>query len=147
MTRRGRKSLFRGRGRLSSRTSSLRHPTRSGWLGGLGTILVGNGRNGLSSVGFAGDTLLSITRFKDQYVIASDYALHIFDGHLLKSLKPHLRGGSTPTPLRVQAIYDVLYYFDYKLRIYRFDGERWDQIPIPPELLKRDFKGLPKRNG
>ncbi|WP_244480934.1 hypothetical protein [Methylobacterium sp. Leaf102] len=120
-------------------------PDRVWMVGSRGTILVGNARSGFSNVGFAGDTetLLSIIRFKDKYIVASDYALHIFDGHHLTPLKPRLRRrGGAPTPLRVQAVHDVLFYFDYKLGVHRFDGNRWEEIPIPPELLARDFRGL-----
>ena len=42
----------------------------------------------------------------------------------------------------MQAVDDVLFYFDYKLGVHRFDGNRWEEIPIPPELLARDFRGL-----
>jgi hypothetical protein len=78
-------------------------------------------------------------------VIASDYALHWFDGHLLSPLKPILDPSinrNIPTPLKVQAVDDVLYLFDYKHGIHIFDGVKWAEIEIPPELLEREFKGL-----
>ncbi|SEP20075.1 hypothetical protein SAMN04487843_108107 [Methylobacterium sp. ap11] len=123
-------------------------PDKVWMVGSHGTILVGNGRDGFRSIGFAGDTetLLSITRFKDQYVVASDYALHLFDGHHLTPFKPRLRGRARPTPLKVQSVDDVLYYFDYKRGIHCYDGERWTEIVIPPELRAREFKGLPPRS-
>ncbi len=123
-------------------------PDKVWMVGSHGTILVGNGRDGFRSVGFAGDTetLMSITRFKDQYVVASDYALHLFDGHHLTPFKPRLRGRARPTPLKVQSVDDVLYYFDYKRGIHRYDGERWTEIVIPAELRARAFKGLAPRS-
>ena len=81
-------------------------------------------------------------------VIASDYALHWFDGHLLSPLKPKIDpfiNRNVPTPLKVQAVDDVLFYFDYKHGVHRYDGENWEEIVIPPELLEREFKGLPPR--
>ncbi|MCM2440129.1 hypothetical protein HGO34_10430 [Agrobacterium vitis] len=119
-------------------------------VGGSGVILKGNLADGFRNVAFHGDkdkSLLSITRFNGQIVIASGYALHWFDGHILSPLKPVLDASinrNVPTPLKIQAVDDVLYYFDYKHGVHTFDGERWTNIAIPPELLERDFKGLPK---
>jgi hypothetical protein len=122
------------------------------WIVGTGgLILHGNARDGFKDVSFHGDrdkNLNSITKFRDRMVIASDYALHWFDGHILTPLKPKIdpsinRG--VPTPLKVQAVDDILFYFDYKHGVHRFDGENWEEIVIPPELLEREFKGLPSR--
>lgn len=122
------------------------------WVVGYdGTILVGNHIDGFRNVAFDGDrkrNLVSVTKFEGTVVVASDYALHRFDGHLLSPLKPKLDpfiNKNVPTPLKVQAIDDVMFYFDYKHGVHRWDGENWEEIVIPPELLKRDFKGLPQR--
>jgi hypothetical protein len=82
-------------------------------------------------------------------VMASDYALHTFDGHLLSPLKPTIDvsiNKGVPTPLKVQVVDGVMFYFDYKHGVCRWDGESWDWIDIPPELLKRDFTGLTARS-
>jgi hypothetical protein len=122
------------------------------WMVGTdGAILVGNIAEGFKDISFHGDgdkTLLSITKYRDRMVIASDYGLHWFDGHLLSPLKPKIDpsiNNGVPTPLKVHAVDDILFYFDYKHGVHRFDGENWEEILIPPELLERDFKGLPPR--
>jgi hypothetical protein len=119
-------------------------------VGHNGVILSGNAEDGFEDLSFAGDRdeLVSITKFRERMVIASSYGLHWFDGHILTPLKPKLDPSinrSVPTPLKVQAVDDVLFYFDYKHGVHRFDGENWEEIVIPPELLERDFKGLPPR--
>lgn len=119
-------------------------------VGGNGVILVGNAEHGFQDVSFKGDNqgLISITKFKDKMVIASDYALHWFDGHMLSSLKPVLDPAinkNVPNPVKVHAVDDTLFYFDSKHGVHTFDGERWTQIQIPPELLEREFKGLNRR--
>ncbi|MBB4217795.1 hypothetical protein FHT79_005013 [Rhizobium sp. BK212] len=119
-------------------------------VGGNGVILVGNAEHGFQDISFKGndEKLRSITKFKGRMVIASDYALHWFDGHLLLPLKPVLDPSinrNIPNPLKVQAVDDVLYYFDSKHGVHTFDGDRWTEIEIPPELLERDFKGLPPK--
>ncbi|NMV69850.1 hypothetical protein HI842_10195 [Agrobacterium fabrum] len=116
-------------------------------VGNNGVILFGNARDGFQDVSFKGndEDLRSVTRFKDRMVIASDYALHWFDGHVLSPLKPVLDpriNKSVPTPVKVQAIDDVLYYFDSKHGIHTFDGTAWNEIEVPTELLERNFKGL-----
>lgn len=116
-------------------------------VGGNGVILFGNAEHGFQDISFKGndENLRSITKFKDRMVIASDYALHWFDGHLLSPLKPVLDPSinrNIPNPLKVQAVDGVLYYFDTKHGVHTFDGERWTEIEIPPELLEREFKGL-----
>lgn len=78
-------------------------------------------------------------------VIASDYALHWFDGHMLSSLKPSLDptiNKNVPNPVKVQAVDDILFYFDSKHGVQRFDGHEWTPIEIPAELFERDFKGI-----
>ncbi|TAU60717.1 hypothetical protein ELI13_35060 [Rhizobium ruizarguesonis] len=119
-------------------------------VGGNGVILCGNAEHGFQDVSLKGNNekLHSITKFKDRMVIASDYALHWFDGHLLSRLKPILDPSinrNIPNPLKVQAVDDVRYYFDSKHGVHTFDGDRWTEIEIPPELLERDFRGLPSK--
>ena len=130
-------------------TDIYKSSTNDIWIVGYeGSILRGSLTTGFSEIAFHGDrdkNLLSITEFSDRMVIASDYALHWFDGHLLTPLKPKIDqfvNRNVPTPLKVQAVGDLLFYFDYKHGVHRFDGENWEQIVIPPELLERDFKGL-----
>ena len=118
-------------------------------VGGNGVILVGNARDGFQDVSFRGNSenLRSITKFGDRMVIASDYALHWFDGHMLSPLKPVLDpriNKNVPNPVKVQAVDDTLFYFDSKHGVHTFDGERWIQIEFPPELLEREFRGLSK---
>ncbi len=116
------------------------------WMVGFGgAILRGNATAGFQKVGFHGDkeTILSFAKFGDRYVAASDHALHWFNGHNLSPLRPTTLT-RVATPLRVQAIDDVLFYFDYNQGVHRFDGKVWEEIPIPPELLERSFAGLPK---
>ena len=122
------------------------------WIVGTGGLmLVGNTGSGFSDQSFVGDrdqNLVSITRFAQKTIVASDYSLHTFDGHLLSSLKPVLDpsvNSGTPTPFKVQVAGDAMFYFDYKHGVLRWDGEIWDEIPIPDELLARDFTGLPLR--
>eukprot|EP00913_Durusdinium_trenchii_P010529 g9873.t1 len=120
-------------------------------VGNNGVILLGNAKQGFQDVSFKGndENLRSITKFKDRMVIASDYALHWFDGHILSPLKPVLDPSinkNVPTPLKVQGVGDVLYYFDYKHGVFTFDGHQWTEIVIPPQLLEREFKGLPQRD-
>jgi hypothetical protein len=120
-------------------------------VGSNGLILTGNADVGFRNVSFKGDSslnLLSVTFFKGESIIASDHGLHSFDGYILSQMKPRFgisKLPSVPTPFKVQAVDDVLFYFDYKHGVHRFDGENWEEIVIPPELLERDFKGLPPR--
>jgi hypothetical protein len=119
-------------------------------VGKNGVILLGNAEHGFQDVSFKGndENLRSITKFKDRMVIASDYALHWFDGHLLTPLRPSLDPSinrNIPNPVKVQAVEDILYYFDSKHGVHTFDGDSWTEIEIPPELLEREFKGLPRK--
>jgi hypothetical protein len=114
------------------------------WLVGTdGAVLLGNARGSFQRVSSLGttETLLSFTKLGETYYAASDYALHTFDGRDLQPFRPRLRR-APPTPFKVQAIDDVLFYFDYKQGVHRFKGTAWERISIPPELLTRDFKGL-----
>ncbi|WP_274354344.1 hypothetical protein [Roseinatronobacter alkalisoli] len=125
-------------------------PAGQVWLFGYdGLLMRGTPEDGFQRLGFHGDmqTLLSATMFRNEMIFASDYTLHRFDGHRLTSLKPKLNdpflNRNTPTPLRIQTVGDVMFYFDYKHGVCRWDGKTWDWIDIPPALLERDFKGLP----
>jgi hypothetical protein len=120
-------------------------PDRIYMVGTGGTILEGNPVAGfrLVTTHNSTDTFLSITRLGSLYYLASDYALHTFDGRVVSPLKPRLRRGP-PTPFGVQAVDDVVFYFDYKQGVQRFDGRNWERIDIPPDLLQRRFKGLPR---
>ncbi len=117
------------------------------WIVGLeGAIFVGNPAAGFADVSFHGDRidLYAITKFREEMIVASGYSLHRFDGHILSPLKPILDpsiNNGIPTPLGLQAIDEVMFYFDYKHGVCRWDGETWDWIDIPQELLVRDFKG------
>jgi hypothetical protein len=118
------------------------------WLVGLqGAIFKGNAEDGFQEVGFRGDTedLYAITRFGKDMVLASGYSLHRFDGHVLWPLKPRLDAainGGVPTPLKLQTVGDVMFYFDYKHGVCRWDCETWHWIDFPPGLLDREFKGF-----
>ena len=116
------------------------------WITGFnGTILCGNAAAGFQAVGFHGDTerILSFTRFGDRYACAADHSLHWFNGHNLSPLRPTSTTGVI-SPLKVVALDDVLFFFDYRQGVHRFDGTNWSAIPIPPVLLERDFKGVPR---
>ena len=124
-------------------------PAGQVWLSGYGGLMMrGTPEDGFQRLGFHGDTqtLLSATEFGNEMIFASDYALHRFDGHRLTPLKPKLndpfRNRNTPTPLALQTVGDVMFYFDYKHGVCRWDGETWDWIEFPPGLLDREFKGL-----
>jgi len=122
-------------------------PDRVWMVGSHGLILVGNAKSGFLDMGFDGDqqTLLSITRFQGRYIVASDYELHEFDGHMLSTIKPTLHRKGRPTPFKVQAVDDVMFYFDYKQGVHRWDGKSWEEIVIPKNLLQREFSGLGTR--
>ncbi|WP_299971756.1 hypothetical protein [uncultured Roseobacter sp.] len=121
------------------------------WLVGLeGAIFTGNPLDGFEDVSFAGDRddLYAITRFQNEMIIASGYALHRFDGHILSPMKPPLDpaiNGGVPNPMALQTVGDTMFYFDYKHGVCRWDGTTWDWVDIPPELLEREFSGLPSK--
>ncbi len=84
-------------------------PAGKVWITGVhGLILRGTPEDGFQRLGFHGDTqtLLSATSFRGEMILASDYALHRFDGHRLAPLKPRLNdpflNRNTPTPLKLQ---------------------------------------------
>ena len=118
------------------------------WFAGTdGLLMRGNARDGFRSMHCSEglNHMVSFTRFRGTYICATDYALHHFDGRSLTPLKPRFTTAAVPTPLKVQGVDDVLFYFDYKQGVFRFDGATWEQIPIPLELLDKTFKGLSPR--
>jgi hypothetical protein len=113
-------------------------------MGSEGLILSGTLAEGFTHVGSRGDreNLLSAAWFCDTLILASDYGLHRLDGNVLSPLKPILSrriNKGVPNPLKVQTVDDVLFYFDYKHGVNRFDGENWEKIVIPPELLEKSL--------
>lgn len=73
-------------------------------------------------------------------ILASDYALHSSDGHIMSPLKPTLDptiNKNVPNPLKIQTVRNTLYYFDRKHGVQIFDGADWIAIDIPAALLKR----------
>ncbi|WP_235695856.1 hypothetical protein [Agrobacterium larrymoorei] len=111
-------------------------------VGENGVIVQGNTESGFQDVSFKGDDedLRSITRFGDRMILASDYKLHSFDGHIVSPFKPALDRSvnkNVRNPLKVQTIGDTLYYFDRKDGILTFDGKQWTAITIPASLLER----------
>jgi hypothetical protein len=114
------------------------------WVVGYGgAILRGNAVDGFEKLNFHEDTTAnySFTKFNGDYVVVAGYDLFRFTGHNLSRFRPAVSPDKVYA-FRVQAVDDVLYCFTYGPGVYRFDGTRWDEIPIPPELLERDFKGL-----
>ena len=114
------------------------------WIGGTeGTLLMGNARNGFHRVGrFSDDQdFFSVTKFRDTYVIASEDTIVGFDGSSVRRFD--LPFHHTPLrPMKVQAVDDVLFYFDYQEGIHLFDGTAWQEIKVPTPLYQRSFNGL-----
>ena len=82
---------------------------------------------------------MSFTRFGDRYACAADNSLHWFNGYNLSPLRPTSTVGVI-SPLKVAAADDVLFLFDYRQGVHRFDGKDWTQIAIPPALLDLTFQ-------
>ena len=92
----------------------------------------------------------SITKFQDHIICSTSYGLFSYQegeddtegvGQPLIPIvkKKH----ASLSPLKVQTVDDVMFYFDYNMGVYIWDGEdEWKNIPIPPELLEREFKAL-----
>ncbi|MFD1882495.1 hypothetical protein [Paracoccus pacificus] len=124
-------------------------PNKNIWIVGVdGLILKGNTGGNFDRVDFHGDreTLISAVWFSDKLIVASDYSLHGFDGHIMTRIKPVLNdpfiNRNTPTPNGLQVVDGIMFYFDYKHGVCRWDGEIWDWIDIPEALLERKFEGL-----
>lgn len=111
------------------------------WLVGSGSaILHGNAKTGFVHTSLSGDqTFISITKFGDRFIIASEDNLYYFDGKKMEAMKrPPI--GAPLRPKKVQAAGKVLFYFDYAAGVFRFDGSAWEQIQIPRALYARDFR-------
>jgi hypothetical protein len=115
-------------------------------VGTNGAILGGDPARRLEDRSFAGDREfdhVDVTSYGGQPLIASDYMLHRFDGHILSPFRPSLDpgiNGGVPHPLAVEAFGSDLVYFDRKHGIHLFDGRSWREIEIPPSLLDRKFR-------
>ena len=86
--------------------------------------------------------LNSITEFKGKIILTHDEGISIYGDGRLRPLKPRVDptiSGGIPAPLRVQAVEDVLYYFDYSHGVNIWDGDAWSKIEIPTPLLEREF--------
>ncbi|MEO3999633.1 hypothetical protein [Mesorhizobium sp. CAU 1732] len=118
------------------------------WLTGhAGLIMRGTPQGDFEKMGFHGDdeTLFSSAWFAGELIVAADNGPRRFDGHMLTPMKPLLDPSinpNVPVPLKVQAVADVLYYFDAKHGVQIRDGSGWRGIQIPHELLEREFKGF-----
>ncbi|WP_411237220.1 hypothetical protein [Marivita sp. S0852] len=119
------------------------------WITGVdGLVLTGTPQDGFRRLDFHGDTetIHSITQFKGDMIAVWGTGLYQFDGHRMILLKPKLndpfRNRDTPAPMKVQAVGDIMFYFDHKHGVCRWDGQTWDWIYVPPELLEQDFSGL-----
>lgn len=90
-------------------------------------------------------TILSVAVFMDQLIVSTDYGLHRFDGRSFVPIKPMLPRGSVrtvPTPIKIQAIGNLLFVFDYHLGVCRWDGTTWDWTEFPKGLIDREFRGF-----
>jgi hypothetical protein len=113
-------------------------------VGLFGLILRGTPESGFAKVGFRGDdqTLLSVTRYREQVILASDFMLHLFDGHRLTTLRPLVdpaTNAGVPVPLRVQGFDDLLIYFDAKHGVSLWNGDGWTKQKMPSALFSRTF--------
>lgn len=111
-------------------------------VGENGVILECNGHRGFRDVSFKGDDedLRSITCCGGKMILASDYALHSYDGHVMSPLKLTLDptiNKNVPNPLKIQTVGNTLYYFDGKHGVQIFNGAGWIAIDIPIAPLKR----------
>ena len=103
-----------------------------------GTLLVGNARDGFSTMGPLGATHLfySVTKFADLYYLASNLGLYQFNPKaatrvfrkVRSRLKPEIYDANV-----VQAVDDVLWSMGGK-DIVRFDGKKWERFEHPDNL-------------
>lgn len=119
------------------------------WLLGVGGLMLRGRLDGtFERLGFHGDTetLFSAARLGSTLYLAADDGLRRFDGHKLDVVKPTLNSRSinqnVPVPLKIQTFGNTLIYFDRKHGVASWDGNRWNWIAIPSELLEREFRGL-----
>lgn len=120
------------------------------WIVGVdGLIMRGDFDLGFTRLDFHGDheTLISAVWFLNALIVASDYGLHSFDGHIMTRIKPVLNdpfiNRNTPVPSSLQVVDGIMFYFDYKHGVCRWNGDAWDWIEIPEELLEREFRARP----
>ena len=87
----------------------------------------------------------SITTFRGNVVCSTSYGLFTYkegpddtDGTgqaLIPTLK---KQNNSSSPLKVQTVDDVMFYFDYDFGVYIWDGkDEWTNIPVPKKLRKR----------
>ncbi len=121
------------------------------WIGTAdGLLLMGNAKDGFDEVGETDEGIVSICKFGERYILGTRDGLvefipyeESFHGETVP-IKPNLgKKKGAPLPLKIQAFGDEMVYVDYNHGIYIWDGEdEWTHIPIPPEILERDFKGV-----
>ena len=80
------------------------------------------------------ETILSMTIFQGDLVLATERNVFRIRGSSAVSIAPSLRVRS---PVKVQAVQDALFYFDYRAGVFRYDQNGWTSIPIRPELTSR----------
>lgn len=115
------------------------------WMAGSrGLVLRGNAREGFEEVYLDSEKtrFLSLTKYRDDYILCSNYELHRFDGKKLHPFKLEQRKKTRLTPFKVQVVEDVLFYFDFEHGINCWDGTQWEKIAIPRGLLKRNFSSI-----
>ena len=104
-----------------------------------------NGKKFKNLLKFENELLFnSITEFRGEIILTHDEGISIYRDGALLPLKPRVDpaiSGGVPAPLRVEAVDDVLYYFDYSHGVNIWDGGAWSKIEIPAPLLEREFSG------
>ena len=104
---------------------------------------MGNAEDGFDDIGETDEGIVSICKFGERMIIATRDGLFEFianedslHGETIP-IKPKLgKKKGNPLPLKIQAVDDVMIYFDYNLGIYIWDGDKdWTYFSIPKELL------------
>jgi len=88
-------------------------------------------------------SFLSVTRFRGDTVLASEFGLYRLVGNDLCEFAPRIAGAAEAMPLapwQVEAAGNALFYFDLGLGAFRLEGENWSWIKTPAELLVRDVR-------
>lgn len=121
------------------------------WIGGGNEfILYGNAEDGFDAIEIAEkESITSITKFKGRIICAGENGLYAythnedrFQGKVNRIKPKVLKEHFELAPLKVQMVDDVMFYFDYNLGIYIWDGDKtWTNITIPQDLLERDKEG------